>query len=365
MAEAVAAIGLVSSIASLIDISAKVVSRLHEFTSKTADTPESFLSLSSQLPLLTVSLERIQAQAQARHFPDSVAKALQTVVNDTSTQVSDIQKCLSKILPSDDTSRLERAVKAFRSLAKEDKVRHALEKIHKSINMLVLHQTTGIMEELSKLNMVPPASFGSFGVYLGQAPRIDPDAFIGRTKELQQLQDWLVPINHPHRQCIVSIVGMGGMGKTQLSLAHVRDCGDDYSSIFWMNAKDEISLRQEMAHLSAIIFEPTNSSAQSVDDEKVEIDKVRRWLSEHGNDQWLLIFDNYDDPHLPGIRSPTGYDIRSFFPICPQGSILITSRSTKLTFSKQLKLQKLENVHTSVAVLSQRSGQDLLHGETQ
>ena len=99
--------------------------------------------------------------------------------------------------------------------------------------------------------------------------------------------------------------------------------------------------------------------------EKLKIDKVRRWLSEPGNDQWLLIFDNYDDPHLPGIRSPTGYDIRSFFPTRSQGSIIITSRSTKLTFSKQLKLQKLENVHTSVAILSQRSGRDLSHGEAQ
>jgi len=121
-----------------------------------------------------------------------------------------------------------------------------------------------------------------------------------------------------------------------------------------------------MADLSAVIFHgPAAPAAQSADDEKLKIDKVRRWLSEPGNDQWLLIFDNYDDPHLPGIRSPTGYNIQSFFPTRSQGSIIITSRSTKLTFSKQLKLQKLENVNTSVAILSQRSGRDLSHGETQ
>ena len=120
-----------------------------------------------------------------------------------------------------------------------------------------------------------------------------------------------------------------------------------------------------MADLSAVIFHRSAAlAAQSADDEKLKIDKVRRWLSEPGNDQWLLIFDNYDDPHLPGIRSPTGYNIQSFFPTRSQGSIIITSRSTKLTFSKQLKLQKLENVDTSVAILSQRSGRDLSHGET-
>jgi NB-ARC domain len=210
----------------------------------------------------------------------------------------------------------------------------------------------------------PPASSRSFGVCLSQAPRIAPDAFIGRTIELQQLQDWLSPKTNVNRQRIVSIVGMGGMGKTQLSLAHVDTCADDYSSVFWVNAKDETSLRQSMAQLCAVINdESTPSAAQSADDEKLKVDKVRRWLSESGNDQWLFIFDNYDDPCLPGIRSLTGYDIRSFFPTRSQGSIIITSRSPRLTFSKQLKLQKLENFNTSVAILSQRSGRDLSHGE--
>jgi len=144
---------------------------------------------------------------------------------------------------------------------------------------------------------------------------------------------------------------MGGVGKTQLSLAHVRDCADDYSAVFWVDAKDPTSLRQSMADLSAVIVHgSSDSTAQSVDDEKVKIEQVRRWLSEPENDRWLLIFDNYDDPHLPGIRSPTGYDIRPFFPPRSQGSIIITSRSTKLTFGRQLRLQKLEDIKAGVAI---------------
>jgi hypothetical protein len=55
---------------------------------------------------------------------------------------------------------LERALKEFRGLAKEDKVRRAVEKVNKSVDILVLHQTTRhvdtgdrILEELSKLNL--------------------------------------------------------------------------------------------------------------------------------------------------------------------------------------------------------------------
>jgi hypothetical protein len=371
MAEAAAIIGLVASIASLIDLTARVVSRLHDFTSKSSDIPESFRSLSIQLPLLTTKLLRIQIQAEAGRLPDDVTKDLKSVVDNTSEQVSAIQIYLAKVLPPDSASKLEWTLKALKSLAKEDKVQQALERINKSNHILEFYQTTQhidtsnrILDELSKLTAASTAPSRSFGVCLGQAPQIAPDAFIGRAMELQQLQDWLPPKCHPDRQCIVSIVGMGGLGKTQLTLAYIRDYATAYSSIFWVNAKDETSLRQSMAQLSAVIdHESAAFTTQSAEDEKLKIDVVRRWLSEPGNDQWLLIFDNYDNPSLPGIRSTTGYDIRSFFPTRAQGSIIITSRSTRLTFSKQLKLRKLEDVNTGVAILSQRSGQDLLHGE--
>lgn len=200
----------------------------------------------------------------------------------------------------------------------------------------------------------------SFGLCLGQAPQIEPDAFKGRTAELQQLQNWLLPTNRPHQQCIVSIVGLGGMGKTQLSLAHARECAHEYSSVFWVNAKDETSLRQELATLSLNVFHGSAGVPfRSVDEEMIAVKRLQRWLSKEGNDRWLLIFDNYDDPHLPGIRSATGYDIRHFFPTRAQGSILVTTRSTKLAFSKQLPLRRLEDVSTSLAILSQRSGRQL------
>ena len=372
MAEAAAIVGLVGSIASLVDLSAKVVSRLHEFTSKSSDVPESFRSLWIRLPLLTATLQHIQSQAEAGCLPDDVTKALKAVVDNTAEQVSAIQICLFKVLPSDGASKLERALKALKSLAREDKVQQALEKIHRNNDLLVLHQTTRhvdtgdrILEELSKLSVAPPASSKSFGVCLGQAPQIAADAFIGRADELQQLRDWLSSKSQPGRQRIISIVGMGGIGKTQLSLAHIRDCADDYLSVFWVNAKDETSLRQSMADLSAVIFhESAGPAAQTADDEKLKIDKVRGWLSEPGNDQWLLIFDNYDDPRLLGMDSLTGYDVRVYFPYRAQGSILITTRSPRLLFAKQLPLKKLKDIEQSLAILADRSGRTVNGGKT-
>jgi N-terminal domain on NACHT_NTPase and P-loop NTPases len=157
---------------------------LHDFTSKTSDIPESFHSLSVQLPLLTATLQRIQTQAEASRLPGDVTKALKAVVDNTSEQVSALWTSLSKTLPPAGASKLERALKALRSLAKEDKIQQALEKIHKNNDILVLHQTarhvdTGdrILEELSKLS-VTTVSSKSFSAARYSPKRIHHPTFL-------------------------------------------------------------------------------------------------------------------------------------------------------------------------------------------
>ena len=210
MAEAAAVIGLVASIASLVDLTAKVVARLHDFNSKSSEVPESFRSLSTRLPLLTATLQHVQSQAEDGHFPDDTTKALKKVVDDTSKQVSDIQISLSKVLPSDGASKLERALRALRSLAKEDKVQRALEKIYGNNDILVLHQTTRhvdtgdrILEALSKLSVTSPTRpCPSSTIPFGR----DPD-FVDRGAILEEL----------HRKCALpasrtALIGLGGVG---------------------------------------------------------------------------------------------------------------------------------------------------------
>ena len=209
MAEAAAVIGLVASIASLAELTAKVVSRLHEFTSKSSEVPESFRSLSTRLPLLTATLQHIRSQAEDDRFPDDVAKTLNEVVDNTSKQVSDIQISLSKVLPSNGASKLERALKALKSLAKEDKVQRALEEIYRNIDILVLLQTTRRvdgdrnLEALSKLNVTPPTlPCPSSTIPFGR----DPD-FIDRGAIFDQLlQKCALPASR------TALVGLGGVG---------------------------------------------------------------------------------------------------------------------------------------------------------
>src|SRR5690242_4246256 len=104
MPETATVAGLVALIALLIDLGAKVASRLHELPYHNFEVPESFRALSTRLQLLSSSLRPIAEQAQAGRLPPDVVDVLQAVITSTSTHVTFLQTCLSHNLPSIDAS---------------------------------------------------------------------------------------------------------------------------------------------------------------------------------------------------------------------------------------------------------------------
>ena len=48
----------------------------------------------------------------------------------------------------------------------------------------------------------------------------------------------------------VTLHGLGGIGKTQLAIAYTKAHRDDYSAIFWLNIKDEVSVKQSYSRLA-------------------------------------------------------------------------------------------------------------------
>jgi hypothetical protein len=197
----------------------------------------------------------------------------------------------------------------------------------------------------------------AYGLSLADAPQIYDGLFVGREAELEHLREWLAP--QPGHQNVVAVSGLGGIGKTQLCVRYAKRFHNAHSSVFWLNAKDKSTLKAGLVALAARIQD--ESVSRSVTDQGGEdrvVQQVRQWLSRPENSNWLVVYDNYDDPQLPGMRSGTGYDIREFFPHSVQGSILITTRSGQLTFARQLRLVKLEELDQCLAILARRSRQD-------
>jgi NB-ARC domain len=121
--------------------------------------------------------------------------------------------------------------------------------------------------------------------------------------------------------------GLGGMGKTQLAIAYAqRHCGS-YESIFWLNAMSEVALKTSLRLIAERLMEP--DEYEKLGDEQILL-RIRRWLSETTNTQWLLIFDNYDDPDL--------YSIQKHFLHTTHGSIIIMIGLPDQVSGKQIQV---------------------------
>jgi hypothetical protein len=75
------------------------------------------------------------------------------------------------------------------------------------------------------------------------------------------------------------------MGKTQLSIHLIKRSGIQYSSVFWLDAKDENTLKAGLVALATEVTETSASTLTDAHEEERLVQQVRRWLSERSNEK--------------------------------------------------------------------------------
>jgi hypothetical protein len=151
-----------------------------------------------------------------------------------------------------------------------------------------------------------------------------------------QLENILFLRRRVERRKILILQGLGGIGKTQLSIEFARKHSRRYSSTFWLDGRTEDSIRQSLAAIARQlppdqIPEATRSYIHGSGD---ELDRVIRdvldWFMYESNNSWLLIFDNVDRDYLSIGNEVGAYNVEEYFPGGDHGSILVTTRLAKL-----------------------------------
>ena len=108
--------------------------------------------------------------------------------------------------------------------------------------------------------------------------------------------------------------GLGGIGKTQIALEYAYRHALEYSDVFWIEAETSERIMSSLLRLAVCLQLPERQNA----DQQRMLAAVQRWLTAHH--QWLLIWDNLEDPEL----------LHDFLPPTQQGAILITTRCSAL-----------------------------------
>jgi len=125
----------------------------------------------------------------------------------------------------------------------------------------------------------------------------------------------------------LAIVGLGGIGKTQVVLQYAYRHRGEYQAIWWVKADAREALAAAFADIARQLGLPEYNGMNQYQ----LVTAVKRWLQEHAG--WLLIFDNVADPRV----------LQEYIPIAGLGHILLTTRTQALgTIARPLELREMQ-----------------------
>ncbi|KAL4805292.1 purine and uridine phosphorylase [Aspergillus unguis] len=156
------------------------------------------------------------------------------------------------------------------------------------------------------------------------------ECFTGRQQEIKQLDDEITSPNGPRRQ---AILGLGGIGKTQVALElayQLRHKDPDYP-VFWIPCTSIEMIEQSYINITRILGLEEDSAGSGGMKER-----LKTYLSQNVT-KWLLVLDNVDDSRVWRY-------VKDALPQSEEGRILITSRSRKVAaesaFSNILRISE-------------------------
>jgi len=191
--------------------------------------------------------------------------------------------------------------------------------------------------------------------------------FVGREYLLEKLKQEMG--KGKDRQNIIVLYGTGGIGKTQLALKYVYQQYRNYSSVFFVNTASVqttilgfIQMMQRLVqrhgqisddyvHIGRLLgmagkLDPAGCFTVAPEEEQHVVSAVKQWFSAPGNTNWLLVFDNLDDPDL--------VDIEKYVPSCNHGTVIITSRRRDCVRQgrRGLEVQQMHHMESIQLLLS-------------
>ncbi|KAL1972818.1 hypothetical protein VTN31DRAFT_6360 [Thermomyces dupontii] len=169
--------------------------------------------------------------------------------------------------------------------------------------------------------------------------------FVGRESILKELLSKIPPGADEDDCQRTAIVGLGGVGKTQIALevafrVHERhaDC-----SVFWVPAINATSFENAYRHIGQLL------KVGGIDEEDADVKTlVKSALSDESIGSWLLIIDNADDPDLFEDMG-----LGEYLPFSLKGSILFTTRNREI-------INSLDIPDTDVIAVEGMSEEDAL-----
>ena len=141
---------------------------------------------------------------------------------------------------------------------------------------------------------------------------------------------------------ILVIHGLGGAGKTQLTLKFVHEHRLQYTGYLWIEARNVQTIERDYRQIYRHLFDQLNAPASQIPELETLIASVRNWIKEREG-KWLLVFDNAE--WIVDDMDSTYPEFTSMLPDSVNVHILVTcrdSRSGDLSTIQSIAVSEME-----------------------
>ena len=213
-----------------------------------------------------------------------------------------------------------------------------------------------LARQLGSSNLLnDPADTLNLGLQLGQAVLLDQDFIVERKNDLEQVEKRLQDDGTISHGKIITLHGLGGVGKTQIAIQYALRHRDMYTSILWLDATSAASLQQSLAQVINSVKELSGDAKGDTQMEEL-VRQARIWLSKETNKDWLLLADNYGGMPSPSDPDDSStFDLLKFLPQRMHGNVIVTCRTAQPTIGSNLYVQPLIDEKLALQILLKRA----------